>query len=189
MAKAKKKAARKKPAAKKRKKSTALAKRSESRGKKGGKKSGKKKSSGKKKRAAKKGSRKKKSSRKKSRGSKKSHGKKKSSKHRGGWAKANRSRKPDAVLADVVGDKSGSTFNLVKRVWHDIKRKKIKKAKDRKGRHTVLVVGKDAALKKFAGGKDKLSMFHIGKQIKKHLVRSKKVANTGLVKRKKSKKR
>jgi chromatin remodeling complex protein RSC6 len=104
-------------------------------------------------------------------------------------SKPRRSRKPDAVLADVVGDKSGSTFNLVKRVWHDIKRKKIKKAKDRKGRHTVLVVGKDAALKKFAGGKDKLSMFHIGKQIIKHLVRSKKVANTGLVKRKKSKKR
>ena len=70
---------------------------------------------------------------------------------------------PSAHLAEVVGSKPLPRTEVVKKVWHYIKKHKLQDAKNRRQ------INADAALKAVFGGKAKVDMFEMTKLLSKNL--------------------
>ena len=70
---------------------------------------------------------------------------------------------PDAVLAEVVGDKAIPRTEVTKKLWQYIKRKGLQDKKNRRNIHS------DDALKAVFGGKALVNMFEMTKLVSKHV--------------------
>jgi len=86
--------------------------------------------------------------------------KKKSSKPRGGLAIQ---VQPDAMLAEVVGNKPLTRGELTKKIWIYIKANKLQDTKNRRN------INADAKLKPIFGGKSQVTMFDMTKLVSKHV--------------------
>jgi chromatin remodeling complex protein RSC6 len=70
---------------------------------------------------------------------------------------------PDAVLAEVVGDKAVPRTELTKKLWQYIKKHGLQDQKNKR------MINADDALKAVFGGKKQVSMFDMTKLVSKHL--------------------
>ena len=70
---------------------------------------------------------------------------------------------PDAVLAEVVGDKAVPRTELTKKIWAYIRKKGLQDSKNKR------MINADDALKAVFGGKKQVSMFEMTKLVAKHL--------------------
>jgi chromatin remodeling complex protein RSC6 len=70
---------------------------------------------------------------------------------------------PDAVLAEVVGDKAVPRTELTKKLWAYIKKHGLQDQKNKR------MINADDALKAVFGGKKQVSMFDMTKLVSKHL--------------------
>src|SRR5437870_1031018 len=70
---------------------------------------------------------------------------------------------PDAVLAEVVGDKAIPRTEVTKKLWQYIKRKGLQDKKNRR------MINADASLKPVFNGKSQVSMFEMTKLVNKHM--------------------
>ena len=70
---------------------------------------------------------------------------------------------PDAVLAEVVGDKAVPRTELTKKLWGYIKKHGLQDTKNKR------MINADDALKAVFGGKKQVSMFDMTKLVSKHL--------------------
>jgi chromatin remodeling complex protein RSC6 len=70
---------------------------------------------------------------------------------------------PDAVLAEVVGDKAVPRTELTKKLWAYIKKHGLQDTKNKR------MINADDALKAVFGGKKQVSMFDMTKLVSKHL--------------------
>jgi upstream activation factor subunit UAF30 len=71
--------------------------------------------------------------------------------------------RPDALLAEVVGDKAMPRTEVTKKLWQYIKRHGLQDKKNRR------MINADAALKPVFSGKAQVSMFEMTKLVAKHL--------------------
>ena len=88
-------------------------------------------------------------------------------------AKKKSARKPNAAfmapltaspaLADVVGSKPLPRTEIIKKIWHYIKKNKLQDNKNRR------MINADAKLKTLFGGKSQISMFELAKVVSKHV--------------------
>lgn len=70
--------------------------------------------------------------------------------------------KPDAALAEVVGEKPLPRTEITKRLWAYIKKNKCQNEKNRR------MIDADDALKAIFNGKKQVSMFEMTKLVAKH---------------------
>jgi chromatin remodeling complex protein RSC6 len=70
---------------------------------------------------------------------------------------------PDAVLAEVVGDKAVPRTELTKKIWAYIRKKGLQDSKNKR------MINADDALKAVFGGKKQVSMFEMTKLVSKHV--------------------
>jgi chromatin remodeling complex protein RSC6 len=70
---------------------------------------------------------------------------------------------PDAVLAEIVGDKAIPRTEVTKKVWAYIKKHGLQDAKERR------MINADEKLGKIFGNKKQVSMFEMTKLVNKHL--------------------
>jgi len=70
---------------------------------------------------------------------------------------------PDAVLAEVVGDKPMPRTEVTKKVWAYIKKNGLQDKKEKR------MINADEKLGKVFGGKKQVSMFEMTKLVNKHL--------------------
>jgi chromatin remodeling complex protein RSC6 len=71
--------------------------------------------------------------------------------------------KPNAALAEVVGDKAMPRTELTKKLWAYIKRNKLQDTKNKR------MINADDALKAVFGGKSKVNMFEMTKLVNKNV--------------------
>jgi len=70
---------------------------------------------------------------------------------------------PDAVLAEIVGDKPMPRTEIVKKLWAYIKKNNLQDKKNKR------MINADDKLSKFFGGKKQVSMFDLAKLVAKHV--------------------
>ena len=70
---------------------------------------------------------------------------------------------PDALLAEVVGDKAVPRTELTKKLWAYIKKHGLQDQKNKR------MINADATLKAVFGGKSSVNMFEMTKLVGKHL--------------------
>ncbi len=70
---------------------------------------------------------------------------------------------PDAVLAEVIGDKAMPRTEVVKKIWAYIKKHGLQDKKNRR------MINSDEKLGVIFGGKTQVSMFDMTKLVSKHL--------------------
>ena len=70
---------------------------------------------------------------------------------------------PDAVLANVVGDKAMPRTELTKKLWAYIKKNGLQDKKNKR------MINADDKLKSVFGGRNQVSMFEMTKLVSKHL--------------------
>jgi upstream activation factor subunit UAF30 len=71
--------------------------------------------------------------------------------------------KPNATLAEVVGDKPMPRTELTKKIWAYIKRHKLQDTKNKR------MINADDALRGVFGGKRQVSMFEMTKLVSKNV--------------------
>jgi chromatin remodeling complex protein RSC6 len=71
--------------------------------------------------------------------------------------------RPDAHLAEVVGDKAMPRTEITKKIWQYIKRKGLQDKKNRR------MINADDAMRAIFNGKRQVSMFEMTKLVNKHL--------------------
>ena len=70
---------------------------------------------------------------------------------------------PDAVLAEVVGDKAVPRTELTKKIWAYIRKKGLQDSKNKR------MINADEPLKAVFGGKAQVNMFEMTSLVNKHI--------------------